>query len=517
MPQILPAKEPRPMAVTRGQVAAVCVLALTSPRPPSLITSASRPSSASASTTRPAGASVTIVPPGPRRSARRRRVLCTTSETRTSWSWPVPLHPRVRRCLRRLVLTWGQGRGLWTATTAWHDVGRASGRVTPPRRTVRLRVTPEFSYFIDPRPPGDVGPALSTEVVARGANQPQRNLHQPRVRGALHGRHRPERPAGSHPLRPASSRDRVRSAVCDLPAAAQPIEGGPASRLLSDLNGLLRRPRRAGLGPMRPRRVRPGRAYSFPSQSARQLGSRRRRRADPAERAGRLPPAVAVGAARPSSRAGTRRRRQSHSPERGRRRVVTSSRWRPDERRHRFTRVIPIAPSVHAAKPRTYSSSPGGRRRGRNLASPASWICDRASAAATGPRPDRRRRGEQRRRLADRPLEPSARAASTRTVSSGSWPVAAACRSPAERPRGDARTARIVVAQRRDQPRHVGAGEDPSPTEGTAGSDDRRWPSRRAAPRRVHVVMSTKAVSIPRIAGSRSGARAFGLAERRCS
>ena len=65
--------------------------------------------------------------------------------------------------------TWGQGQGLWTATTAWHDVG--SGLLVEVLAagggTVRLRVTPEFSYFIDRDRQVTSVQRLSTEVVAR--------------------------------------------------------------------------------------------------------------------------------------------------------------------------------------------------------------------------------------------------------------------------------------------------------------------------------------------------------------
>jgi hypothetical protein len=65
--------------------------------------------------------------------------------------------------------TWGQGQGLWTATTAWHDVG--SGLLVEvlgaEHDTVRLRVTPEFSYFIDRDRQVTSVQQLSTEVVVR--------------------------------------------------------------------------------------------------------------------------------------------------------------------------------------------------------------------------------------------------------------------------------------------------------------------------------------------------------------
>lgn len=66
--------------------------------------------------------------------------------------------------------TWGQGAGLWPAQSVqWRDVG-TSLAVEPfvlDDNTIRLRVTPEFSYFIDRDRRVSRVQQLSTEVVVR--------------------------------------------------------------------------------------------------------------------------------------------------------------------------------------------------------------------------------------------------------------------------------------------------------------------------------------------------------------
>jgi type II secretory pathway component GspD/PulD (secretin) len=66
--------------------------------------------------------------------------------------------------------TWGQGNGLWPAQSVqWRDVG-ASLVVEPfvlDDKTIRLRVTPEFSYFLDRERLATRVQQLSTEVVVR--------------------------------------------------------------------------------------------------------------------------------------------------------------------------------------------------------------------------------------------------------------------------------------------------------------------------------------------------------------
>ena len=66
--------------------------------------------------------------------------------------------------------TWGQGQGLWPAQSVqWRDVG--TGLVVEPfvldDHTVRLRVTPQFSYFLDRDRLVTRVQQLSTEVVVR--------------------------------------------------------------------------------------------------------------------------------------------------------------------------------------------------------------------------------------------------------------------------------------------------------------------------------------------------------------
>ena len=65
---------------------------------------------------------------------------------------------------------WGQGNGLWpSASTQWRDVG--TSLVVEPLvlgdGTIRLRVTPEFSYFLDRERLTTRVQQLSTEVVVR--------------------------------------------------------------------------------------------------------------------------------------------------------------------------------------------------------------------------------------------------------------------------------------------------------------------------------------------------------------
>lgn len=66
--------------------------------------------------------------------------------------------------------TWGQGHGLWpTQSVQWRDVG-ASLVVEPlvlDDTTIRLRVTPQFSYFLDRDRLATRVQQLSTEVVVR--------------------------------------------------------------------------------------------------------------------------------------------------------------------------------------------------------------------------------------------------------------------------------------------------------------------------------------------------------------
>jgi type II secretory pathway component GspD/PulD (secretin) len=65
--------------------------------------------------------------------------------------------------------TWGQPQGLWGRAVAWRDVG--SLLVVEPlvtgEHTVRLRVTPAFSYFVDRDRVVTAVQQLSTEVVVR--------------------------------------------------------------------------------------------------------------------------------------------------------------------------------------------------------------------------------------------------------------------------------------------------------------------------------------------------------------
>jgi type II secretory pathway component GspD/PulD (secretin) len=66
--------------------------------------------------------------------------------------------------------TWGQGNGLWPAQSVqWRDVG--TSLVVEPLvlddSTIRLRVTPEFSYFLDRERLTTRVQQLSTEVVVR--------------------------------------------------------------------------------------------------------------------------------------------------------------------------------------------------------------------------------------------------------------------------------------------------------------------------------------------------------------
>jgi hypothetical protein len=65
---------------------------------------------------------------------------------------------------------WGQGAGLWPAQSVqWRDVG--TSLAVEPRilddQTIRLRVTPEFSYFLDRDRVVTRVQQLSTEVVVR--------------------------------------------------------------------------------------------------------------------------------------------------------------------------------------------------------------------------------------------------------------------------------------------------------------------------------------------------------------
>ena len=64
--------------------------------------------------------------------------------------------------------TWGQGAGLWPAQSVqWRDVGTslAVEPVVLDDHTIRLRVTPEFSYFIDRERRVSRVQQLATEVV----------------------------------------------------------------------------------------------------------------------------------------------------------------------------------------------------------------------------------------------------------------------------------------------------------------------------------------------------------------
>jgi Bacterial type II and III secretion system protein len=161
-----------------GVRSAVCVLAL-GLAPPAFaanvrittITSAERIDDAS-------GASVSVhgplVPPQPRVEVRGGTASSrSTSETRQDILVMAGgrAHIRVSEQVPYAdwFWTWGQGQGLWTATTAWHDVG--SGLLVEVLAagggTVRLRVTPEFSYFIDRERQVTSVQQLSTEVVAR--------------------------------------------------------------------------------------------------------------------------------------------------------------------------------------------------------------------------------------------------------------------------------------------------------------------------------------------------------------
>jgi len=66
--------------------------------------------------------------------------------------------------------TWGQGAGLWPAQSVqWRDVGTslAVEPVVLDDHTIRLRVTPEFSYFLDRERLVSRVQQLSTEVVVR--------------------------------------------------------------------------------------------------------------------------------------------------------------------------------------------------------------------------------------------------------------------------------------------------------------------------------------------------------------
>jgi hypothetical protein len=65
--------------------------------------------------------------------------------------------------------TWGLGRGLWTESVRWRDVGTGM-EVSPvvlPGRRIRVTLTPYFEYFLDTRRQTTQVHELATEVIVR--------------------------------------------------------------------------------------------------------------------------------------------------------------------------------------------------------------------------------------------------------------------------------------------------------------------------------------------------------------